>query len=125
MCERYATKREKQRIADAFQVSKVFEEPFAENYNVAPSTFQPVTRQERDSSEREMILMRWGLVPFFAKSLSEWKGFSTINAKAETITSSATWRGPFKSRRCIVPADLFYEWKIMGRSQRNSRIRSG
>ena len=121
MCGRYVTKRNKQKIAEAFQVGKVFEEPFAENYNVAPSTFQPVIRQERESSEREMVLMRWGLVPFFAKSLSEWKGFSTIDAKAETILSSATWRGPFKSRRCIVPADLFYEWKALGDAKKTKK----
>ncbi|WP_263378702.1 SOS response-associated peptidase [Granulicella paludicola] len=113
MCGRYATRRQKQQIAEAFHVGKIFEEPFTANYNIAPSTFQPVIREERDSTEREMVKLRWGLVPFFAKSLAEWKGFSTINAKAETITSSATWRGPFKSRRCIVPADLFYEWKTL------------
>jgi putative SOS response-associated peptidase YedK len=73
---------------------------------------------EKDSTEREMVLMRWGLVPFFAKSLTDWKGFSTINAKAETITSSATWRGPFKSRGCIVPADYFYEWKALDDSKK-------
>jgi putative SOS response-associated peptidase YedK len=65
-----------------------------------------------------MRLRCWGLVPFFAKSLTDWKGFSTINAKAETITSSATWRGPFKSRRCIVPADYFYEWKTLDDSKK-------
>ena len=113
MCGRYVSKRDKQKLAEAFHVGKVFEEPYAPNYNVAPSTFEPVIRQEKISTEREMVLMRWGLVPFFAKSLADWKGFSTINAKAETITKSATWRGPFKSRRCIVPADYFYEWKAL------------
>lgn len=118
MCGRYATKRDKQKIAEAFRVGKVFEEPFAANYNVTPSTFQPVIREERDSTEREMVLMRWGLVPFFAKSLAEWKGLSTINAKAETITTSATWSEPFKSRRCVVPADYFYEWKTLGEGKK-------
>jgi putative SOS response-associated peptidase YedK len=113
MCGRYATRRQKQQIADALRATRVFEEPFAPNYNIAPSTFQPIIREERDSTEREMVLLRWGLVPYFAKSLAEWKGFSTINAKAENITTSATWRGPFKSRRCIVPADFFYEWKTL------------
>jgi putative SOS response-associated peptidase YedK len=51
--------------------------------------------------------MRWGLVPNFAKSLADFKGFSTINA----LQSSATWRVPFQRRRCLVPADGFYEWK--------------
>lgn len=54
---------------------------------------------------------RWGLVPYFAKSLADWKVFSTINAKAETVQEKALWRGPFERRRCLVPADGFYEWK--------------
>jgi putative SOS response-associated peptidase YedK len=118
MCGRYATKRDKQKLAEAFHVGKIFEEPFAPNYNIAPSTFQPVIREEKDSTGREMVLMRWGLVPFFAKSLAEWKGMSTINAKAETVATSATWRGPLKSRRCIVPADYFYEWKALDDSKK-------
>jgi putative SOS response-associated peptidase YedK len=118
MCGRYLTKRQKQEIAEKMGAKKVFADPMAPNYNVAPSTFQPVIRQERDSEEREMVLLRWGLVPFFAKSLAEWKGVGTINAKAETIQSSATWRAPFKSRRCIVPADGFYEWKALDGSKK-------
>lgn len=111
MCGRYYTRRQKQEIADHFRAGKVFEEPLAPNYNIAPTTFQPVIRLERDSDDREMALMRWGLVPFFAKSLSDFKGFSTFNARSETIAKSATWREPFKKRRCIIPADGFYEWK--------------
>jgi putative SOS response-associated peptidase YedK len=49
----------------------------------------------------------------FAKSLADFKGFSTINAKAETVTSKPMWRGPFQRRRCLVPADGFYEWKTL------------
>jgi putative SOS response-associated peptidase YedK len=118
MCGRYISKAEKQEIADRMRVKKVFAEPMVADYNVAPSVFHPVVRQERDSDEREMVQLRWGLVPFFAKSMAEWKGMSTINAKAETIQSSATWREPFKRRRCLVPADGFYEWKAMDGSKK-------
>ena len=55
--------------------------------------------------------MRWGLVPYFTKQLSDVKGISTINARAETIQTSPTWRTPFNKRRCLVPVDGFYEWK--------------
>ena len=55
--------------------------------------------------------MRWGVVPHFAKSLADFKGFSTINAQAETLISKAVWRIPFQRRRCLVPADGFYEWR--------------
>ena len=83
------------------------------DYNVAPTTFQPVIRASRETGERELVAMRWGLVPYFAKSLAEFKGFSTINAQAETLTSRAMWRVPFERRRCLVPADGFYEWKAL------------
>ena len=65
-------------------------------------------RLNRDSGEREMVTMRWGLVPYFAKILADWKGFSTINARAETVQEKALWRGPFEKRRCLIPADGFY-----------------
>ena len=118
MCGRYYTKRQKQEIAERMRAKKVFTEAYAPDHNVAPTTFQPIVRQERDSDERELVLARWGLVPFFAKSLADFKGFSTFNARAESITSSATLRGPFKTRRCIVPADGFYEWKALDDSKK-------
>jgi len=118
MCGRYYSRRQKQEIAERMRVKNVFAEPYAPNYNVAPTTFQPIVRQERDTHEREMVLARWGLVPFFAKSLADFKGFSTFKARAEGITTAATWRGPFKTRRCIVPVDGFYEWKALNDSKK-------
>ena len=55
--------------------------------------------------------MRCGLVPFFTKQLSDVKGLSTINAKAEKVEKSPTWRTPLQKRRCLVPANGFYEWR--------------
>ncbi len=81
--------------------------------NVAPTTFQPVIRAAKETGERELVAMRWGMVPYFAKSLAEFKSYSTINAQAETLTSRAMWRVPFERRRCLVPADGFYEWKAL------------
>ena len=83
----------------------------APSYNIAPTTMQPVIRSNRDTAEREMVAMRWGMVPHFAKSLADFKGYSTFNARAETLITAATWRGPFQRRRCLVPANGFYEWK--------------
>ena len=54
--------------------------------------------------------MRWGLIPFHAKSLDAYKGVSTINARAQTITKGL-WKRPFERHRCLIPADGFYEWK--------------
>jgi putative SOS response-associated peptidase YedK len=81
----------------------------APSYNIAPQTFQPVVKLARETGQRELIAMRWGLVPYWAKDAKV--GFSTINAKAETLTTSPVFRDAFKRRRCLVPADLFYEWR--------------
>ena len=110
MCGRYFRKSDKQQIAERFHAGTVFEDPLAADYNIAPTTFQPIIRLSRDSGEREMALLRWGLVPFFATSLKEFKGMTTFNARAESVATSATWREPFKRRRCLIPADGFYEW---------------
>jgi putative SOS response-associated peptidase YedK len=112
MCGRYYRKSDKQSIAEAFRIrSEIDSMVLAPDYNIAPTTFQPVIREDKETGDREMVLMRWGMVPFFTKQLSEVKGISTINAKAENVSKSPTWRAPFKKRRCLVPADGFYEWK--------------
>jgi len=115
MCGRYARRGDKQKIAEAFHVKDVpdFAMPEAD-YNIAPTTFQPIIRDSRETGEREMVLARWGLIPFFTKELSEIKGLSTINAKSEGIATSRTWREPFRKRRCLVPASAFYEWDKKG-----------
>jgi putative SOS response-associated peptidase YedK len=114
MCGRYYRRSDKQRLAEAFRLGKLpdgFVLP--PDFNVAPTTFQPVVVNHRETAERELTPMRWGMVPFFAKSAAEFKGFSTINARAETVTTNAMWRRPFERRRCLVPADGFYEWKAL------------
>jgi putative SOS response-associated peptidase YedK len=113
MCGRYVRKADKQKIAEAFRVKSdvtgLSMPP--DDYNVAPSTFQPVIRESKEDGSREMVLMRWGLIPFFTKDIASIKGLSTINAKAEKVPTSPTWREPFKKRRCLIPASAFYEWK--------------
>ena len=114
MCGRYLRKGDKQKLAEAFHVRDAPASlVVAPDYNVAPTSMQPVIRLNRESGARELALMRWGLIPFFAKSAKQFKGFSTINAKAETVEERALWRGPFERRRCIVPADGFYEWQTV------------
>jgi len=81
----------------------------------SPTTHQPIIRQSRETGDRELILARWGLIPFFTKDLKEIKGLSTINARAETIATSRTWREPMKKRRCLIPVDAFYEWPKEGK----------
>jgi putative SOS response-associated peptidase YedK len=112
MCGRYYRKSDKQKIAEGFHVSKVDDFPLPPwDYNIAPTTMQPIIRANRDTGERELVQLRWGLIPFFTKQISDVKGISTINARAETVAKSPTYREPLKKRRCIVPAFGFYEWK--------------
>ena len=120
MCGRYVRRSDKQRIAEAFHLGKLPEGfILPPDFNVAPTTFQPVIRLNRVTGEREMVMMRWGLIPHFAKALADFKGLSNINVKAETIQQRAMWRVPFQKRRCLVPADGFYEWqKIDAKTKR-------
>ena len=69
--------------------------------------YVPVVRLSRDSGERELALMRWDLISWWAKDGKI--GFSTINAKAETLSTSPAFREAIQRRRCLVPADWFYE----------------
>jgi putative SOS response-associated peptidase YedK len=75
-------------------------------YNIAPSQSMPVVVR---NSPNRLVEMQWGLVPSWAKEPRV--AFSTINARAETVAKSPVFRGPFKSRRCLVPASGFYEWQ--------------
>jgi putative SOS response-associated peptidase YedK len=112
MCGRYGRRADKQRIAEWMQAhdTGVFDDSyFAPSYNVAPQSWQPVVKLGSDSGERELTVMRWGLVPFWSKDGKA--GYSTINAKAETITTSPLYREAIKRRRCLVPANWFYEWQ--------------
>lgn len=112
MCGRYQRRSDKQRIAEAFALGTLDELILeaSPSYNVAPTTRQPVIVQDRDTGQRGLAIMRWGLVPYWWKDAST-LGLSTINAKAETLMEKATWRGPFTKRRCLVPADGYYEWQ--------------
>ena len=96
MCGRYARRSDKQKLSTYFHANPapgLLDLP--PDYNVAPTTMQPVVRHTRDGGTRELLLMRWGLVPSFAKSLADFKGYSTFNAKAESIAKTNTWREPF------------------------------
>ncbi len=90
MCGRYVRKSDKQSAAQSNGVAEL-----DADYNVAPTTYQPMIRESRETGEREMVLARWSLVPFFTKQLSDIKGLTTINARADTVPKAPTWREPF------------------------------
>lgn len=79
------------------------------SWNVAPTSRRPVIRRHPETGERRLDLLSWGLVPHFTKDLKAAR--KPINARAETIAGSGMFRGALARRRCIVPADLFYEWR--------------
>jgi hypothetical protein len=80
-----------------------------QRYNAAPTQDLPVVLRDPESGERRLEALRWGLVPFWAKDAKI--AYSTINAMAETVATKPAFRDAFKSRRCLVPADGFYEWQ--------------
>ena len=82
---------------------------FAASWNVAPTDPLPIVRYDAKDRQRSLEVMRWGLVPFWAKDIKV--GFANINAKAEGIENKPAFREAFRQRRCLVPVDNFYEWK--------------
>lgn len=117
MCGRYYRRSDKQRIAEAFRVGVPPSFEILPDYNAAPATMQPVIVEDRDSGERALTMMRWGLIPYWCADPKE-LGVSTINAKAESLMKKPIWREPFLRRRCLVPADGFYEWQKVDKRTR-------
>jgi putative SOS response-associated peptidase YedK len=109
MCGRFARKSTQDLLAEWFGVELEDMPWFAPSYNAAPQSVQPVVRPDWDTGSREFALMRWGLVPFWAKDAKF--GYSTINARAEEAAAKPAFRDALKKRRCLVPADAFYEWQ--------------
>lgn len=114
MCGRYGRKTDKQRIAEWFRIhstNALNDAELTPTYNAAPQSFQPVIRLSAETGEREIAMMKWGLVPYWSKTAR--LKYSTINADAGNLTTSSVWREPFRHRRCLVPADWFYEWPVI------------
>ena len=109
MCGRFARRSTQQVLADWFGVELEDMPWFAPTYNAAPQSVQPVVRLNRDSGNREFALQRWGLVPFWAKDAK--LAYTTINARAEQAAQKPAFREALRKRRCLVPADAFYEWQ--------------
>jgi putative SOS response-associated peptidase YedK len=109
MCGRFARRSTQEILSDWFGVP-IEEMPWFEpTFNAAPQSVQPVVRLNRDTGKREFALLRWGLVPAWAKDAKF--GYSTINARAEEAPIKPAYREAFKKRRCLIPADAFYEWQ--------------
>jgi putative SOS response-associated peptidase YedK len=114
MCGRYRLSRRKQMIEEDFD-SVSGDEDWSPRYNIAPTQPVPIIRQHPKEPRRESSLVRWGLIPSWAKDSSGAAGM--INARSESATTKPAFRDALKSRRCIVPGDGFYEWSRSGTSK--------
>ena len=113
MCGRYRLARKKEILAEYFDVENDVD--WSPRYNIAPSQSVPVVRQDVTRPVRSFSLIRWGLIPFWAKDAKA--GYKMINARAETIAEKPAFREPLLSRRCLIPADGFYEWSKSGKGK--------
>jgi putative SOS response-associated peptidase YedK len=108
MCGRFAQRSDPKRLAKEFKVAEVPE--VEARYNIAPTQEILAVRELADG--REAAFFKWGLVPSWAKDIS--MGARLINARSETVEAKPSFREAFKQRRCLIPADGFYEWQRTG-----------
>ena len=112
MCGRFAL------FATPVEVGDLFGAPAVEwppRYNIAPTQTVLACRLNAATAARELAPLRWGLVPSWAKDLAA--GVKAINARAETVADKPTFRSAFRSRRCLIPASGYYEWKHEGKAK--------
>jgi putative SOS response-associated peptidase YedK len=119
MCGRYTVAVMEKLLKQRFNVEK-YEGKHIPRYNIAPSQDNPVVLVNEEG-KRIMMPMRWGLIPFWAKD--EAIGNKMINARIETVAQKPSFRTPFYKRRCLVPADGYYEWRKPGKPGKRSPFR--
>ncbi len=111
MCGRYRLSRKKQLVEEYFDAGS--DDDWTPRYNIAPTQPVPVIRQHPREPRRDMTLMRWGLIPSWSKDMSG--AAMMINARSETAAIKPAFRDALTSRRCLIPADGFYEWLGTGK----------
>jgi putative SOS response-associated peptidase YedK len=108
MCGRFTLRAPADRVKREFRLEEV--SSVEARYNIAPTQSVLAVRQTDD--EREAVMLKWGLIPSWAKDAAI--GSKLINARSETVGEKPSFREAFKRRRCIIPADGFYEWQRTG-----------
>ena len=110
MCGRFSQTASPEVITQQFEIT---DPPlFTPRYNIVPSQPIAAIRIDPDTTTRKLVMLRWGLIPSWAKDPKI--GNQCINAKAETVAEKPSFRSAFKKRRCLVIADGFYEWQRLG-----------
>jgi putative SOS response-associated peptidase YedK len=112
MCGRYSLAKSKIELEERFQAEML--EDFKPRYNVAPTQLMPVITTD---SPKGFSHFYWGITPEFSKNKPVSQKF--INARGETISEKASFKNAFQKRRCIIPADGFYEWKQLGKKSKS------
>lgn len=113
MCGRYSTSStDIATVAERFDAQPTLEE-YQPNHNIKPSQDAPTVVAHDD--KRELYLMHWGLIPFWAKDPKI--GYKMFNARSETVAEKPAFKSSFRRKRCLVPATGFYEWKQEGRGK--------
>jgi putative SOS response-associated peptidase YedK len=110
MCGRFALKSPPAKLIERFGLDECAD--FAPRYNIPPGTDIPVIRRSPEG-KRVLHLLRWGLVPHWAKDPSI--GNKLSNARGDSVAEKPSFRDAFRRRRCLIPADGFYEWKTEGK----------
>ena len=109
MCGRFTLQTPEDQIRKAFNLQAGDLLGLSPRYNIAPSQNIPIIRDNEEGHELAMV--KWGLIPHWSKEPKT--KYSTINARLETVAEKPTYRTPFKRQRCLIPADGFYEWKVI------------
>jgi putative SOS response-associated peptidase YedK len=110
MCGRFTLRADGNALAQHFEIDDGLAGASAQaRYNIAPTQAIPVVRLSPNGGKRELARLRWGLVPPWAKPGEPLPAL--FNARAETLDAKPAFRGAFRARRCLIPADGFYEWK--------------
>ena len=110
MCGRYTVSTPPEILADLFELAQI--PLFPPRFNVAPTQEAPIVRVLAPGEPRRLDLVRWGLIPTWAKEAAI--GNRMINARADGVAEKPAFRSSFKKKRCLVVADGFYEWKKEG-----------
>jgi putative SOS response-associated peptidase YedK len=114
MCGRFTLTARPETVAALFELPEV---PLLEQrYNIAPTQSVVVVRRTPDAAQRELVFLRWGLVPCWAADRTI--GNRLVNARAETVADKPAFRAAFRERRCLVAADGFYEWQPQGKGKK-------
>ena len=120
MCGRFTLHAQPKELVELFGLDELPEE-LRPRFNIAPSQSIPAVGLKADGVHSGLTFFKWGLVHSWAKSSKE--AIKPINAKAETVATMPMFRDSFRTKRCIIPVDGFYEWKVASKEKQPYHIR--